>query len=166
MSPLDTVVNFNDNVTLACTAMGGPNNTYQWEKNGTIVGNDSILDLVAIDASYGGNYTCVVSNGAGTDSASTTLYVAPYIVTPLEKQTLTINGSNMTIYCNATGFPTPSVSWVDTLEVEVSTTSLLQFNPVIFGDEGVYHCVAKNEINKSAFNSTDETTLIGIIIQV
>ena len=161
VTPLDIIANFNDNVTLVCNAMGGPSNLFQWEINGTVVSNDSEVNLMATDASYGGNYTCSVRNAAGNDSASTTLYVAPYIVTPLVKRMLTINGSNLTIHCNATGFPTPSMSWVDTLGVEVSTTSLLQFNPVIFGDEGVYHCVAKSVINLSLFNATDETTLTG-----
>ena len=141
--------------------MGGPNNTFQWEMNGTIVGNDSKLTLIAIDASYGGNYTCIVSNAAGADSASTTLYVAPYIVTPLDKQTLAVNGSNVIISCNAAGFPTPTVSWIDPMGMEISTTSLLQFNPIIFGLEGIYRCVAENVVNQSTFNITDETTLTG-----
>ena len=81
--------------------------------NGNIIGNDSMLEVMDIDASSGGVYTCIVSNAAGSDSASTTLYVAPYIVTPLEEQTLTTNGSNVSISCDADGFPNPSVSWVD-----------------------------------------------------
>ena len=163
VSPLDIVVNLNDNVTLDCSAMGGPNNTFQWTKNGVIVGNENALNLVAIDASYGGNYTCMVSNGAGTDSVSTILYVAPYFVTPLENQTLTAKGSNVTVFCNVAGFPTPIVNWVDSLGLEVSNTTLLQFNPIVFGQEGIYHCVAKSVINKSTINTTDETTIIGII---
>ena len=145
--------------------MGGPNNTFQWEKNGTIIGNDSILDLVAIDASYGGNYTCVVSNVAGADSASTTLYVAPYIITPLEKQILgTVDGSSVNINCPAAGFPTPTVNWVDVLNTEVSSTPQLWFNPVAFGDEGLYQCIASADINGTNFAAIDETTLIRKII--
>lgn len=141
--------------------MGGPDNSFQWKINGTIVSNDSDFNLIAIDSSYGGSYTCTVSNAAGNDSASTTLYVAPYIVTPLENQTLTINGSNVIISCSATGFPIPSISWFNSLGLEISTTSLLQFNPISFGDEGVYYCMAKSVINQSPFNTTDEITLIG-----
>ena len=141
--------------------MGGPNNSFQWKINGTIVSNDSEVNLIAIDSSYGGNYTCTVSNAAGTDSASTTLYVAPYIITPLKNQTLTMNGSNVITFCNASGFPVPSIGWIDSLGLEVSTTSLLQFNPISFGDEGVYQCIARSVINQSPLNATDETTLIG-----
>ena len=141
--------------------MGGPGISFQWELNGTIIRNDNVVNLGVIDASYGGNYTCIVSNAAGTDSVSTTLYVAPYIVTRLEKQTLTAFGSGVNINCVTAGFPSPSVKWVDNLGLEVSTSSQLEFNPVLFGDEGVYLCVASAVINGTNFTATDETTLAG-----
>jgi hypothetical protein len=161
VTPPDIITNLDDNATLICNAMGGPNNSFQWTINGNIISNNNEVNLIAIDSSYGGNYTCTVSNAAGTDSASTMLYVAPYIVTPLENQTFTTNGSNVIIFCNTSGFPTPSTSWLNTLGLEVSTISLLQFDPVFFGDEGVYHCAAKSVINQSPLNATDETTLTG-----
>ena len=145
--------------------MGGPNTTFQWEINGSIVGNDSMLDVMDIDASSGGDYTCTVSNAAGNDSASTTLYVAPYIVTPLEEQTLTTSGSNVNITCDADGFPSPTVIWVDLMIAEVENTSLLEFSPVMFGDEERYCCVATAEINGMSFNATDETVLVGMYYQ-
>ena len=129
--------------------------------DGNIIGNDSILEVMDIDASSGGVYTCTVSNAAGSDSASTTLYVAPYIVTPLEEQTLTTNGSNVNISCDADGFPSPTVSWVDMTNAEVMNTSLLEFSPVMFGDEGLYRCVATAEINSMRVTTTDDTILFG-----
>ena len=160
LSPLNFISNFGDTISLVCTAMGGPGISFQWEMDGTIVGNDTVLDLVAIDASYGGNYTCIVSNSAGTDSVSTTLYVAPYIVTPLDEEILTANGSNVDISCEASGFPSPNVNWENMLGLEVSSTPQLEFSPVIFGDEGVYHCIASSEIKGTQFTSRNETTLI------
>ena len=129
--------------------------------NGSIIGNDSMLEVMDIDASFGGNYTCTVSNAAGSDSASTILYVAPYIVTPLEEQILTTNGSNLNISCDTDGFPSPNVSWMDMTNAEMMNTSLLEFNPVNFGDEGLYRCVATAEINGMHFTTTDDTILIG-----
>ena len=140
--------------------MGGPNNTFQWEKNGTNIGNDSILELMTIDATFGGDYFCIVSNAAGSDSASTTLYVEPYIIIPIEKNTLvTVGGPGVNINCLADGFPTPSVKWVDIVNVEVSSTSQLQLNPVSFGDEGLYRCIASVDINGTNFAAVDETIL-------
>ena len=141
--------------------MGGPGNSFRWEINGTVVVNDSTLTFVNIDASYGGNYTCVVSNAAGDDSVSTTLYVTPYIVTPLEEDISVVNGSKVNVNCDAAGFPTPTVNWVSMLEFAVSSTMLLQFSPVMFGDEGVYHCVAFSEINGTNYTTTDQTSLNG-----
>ena len=161
VSPLNTVFSQGDNIALICIAFGGPNNTFQWEMNGNIIGNDSMLEVMDIDASSGGNYTCTVSNAAGIGSASTTLYVAPYIVTPLEEQILTANGSNVNISCDTDGFPNPTVSWVDMTNTEVVNMSLLEFNSVMFGDEGLYRCVATAEINGLGFNATDDTVLVG-----
>ena len=145
-----------------CNALGGPNNSFQWEVNGNTIGNGSMLEVIDIDASSGGIYTCTVSNTAGSDSASTTLYVAPYIITPLEEQTLTTNGSNVNISCYADGFPNPTVSWVDMTYTEVVNMSLLEFSPVMFGDEGLYRCVVSTEISGLNFSVSNETILIGM----
>ena len=126
------------------------------------IGNGSTLLVTNIDASSGGSYTCFVSNAAGSDSAYTTLYVAPYIVTPLEEQTLTANGSSVNINCDVAGFPSPIVDWFDMANFRVSLTFLLQFSPVMFGDEGVYRCVSTADINGMTFYATTETTIVGM----
>ena len=120
-----------------------------------------MLEVMDIDASSGGSYMCTVSNAAGNDSASTTLYVAPYIVTPLEEQTLTTDGSNVNISCDADGFPSPTVSWVDMTNAQIVNMSLLEFSSVVFGDEGLYRCVAIAEIDGINFTAMDDTILVG-----
>ena len=156
------------NVTFECFGRGSSEseNIYQWWMDGNnnmILGNESTLLVVDIDASSGGNYTCKVRNAGAfeTGSASTTLYVAPYILTPLEEHILNANGSNMNINCDAAGFPSPTVNWVDSANIAVSNTSLLEFSPVVFGDEGLYRCVANTEINGIIFTATDKTTFVG-----
>ena len=158
----DMISTRGSNVTFNCSAMGGPQNSFTWMKDGVMVGNDTTLTVTDIDASSGGSYTCTVSNSAGNDSASIILYVQPYIVTPLEEQTLTSNGSEVNISCNAAGFPTPTVNWRDMEDMVVSNDSQLLFSPAMFGDEGLYRCVATAEINSMNFNATDETTLVGM----
>ncbi len=145
---------------LTCSTVGRFIDSYEWEKNERIVGNNQTLE-VTIDASSGGIYTCTVHNAAGTDSASTALYVEPFINMPLNIQILTTNGSIVNIDCDAAGFPTPNISWIDPLGFEVSSSSRLQFNPVVFGDEGLYTCVLTTEIVGMNFSAMDETTLIG-----
>ena len=156
------VTKFGDNVTLICSASGGPEISFLWDMNGeNIVGNDRTLNLVDIDASYGGDYTCIVSNTAGTDSATATLYVAPYFVTSLDEELLATNGSSVNISCDAAGFPAPIVTWESMQGVKVSNTSSLEFEPAMFGDEGVYRCVASTEIDGMNFIAMAETTLTG-----
>ena len=151
------------NATFNCSTMGSDEfeSSYVWMLNETVIGVGPTLVLMDIDASSGGNYTCVVNNTAGTHSASATLYVIPYIVTPLDEQIPVVNGSNLNISCTATGFPSPSVIWVNVTNMEVVDTQLLDFSPVLFGDEGLYRCVATSEINGTNFTVSDETTLVG-----
>ena len=119
--------------------------------------------MTNIDASSGGSYTCLVSNAAGNDSVSTTLYVAPYIVTPLEEEILTTNGSSVNISCDAAGFPSPNVNWIYLTNMQPLDSSVLRFGPVMFGDEGVYRCEATAVVNGMVLTaSTNETTLVGM----
>ena len=144
--------------------MGGPSLSFQWEMNGDIVGNDSMLNLVAIDASYGGTYTCTVSNSAGIDSISTVVYIEPYLVIPPDEQLLSSEGSTLNVTCVADGFPTPTVIWENSFGSIVSNSSQLEFDPVMFGDEGLYRCVAFSEINERQFEATAEATLFSKIL--
>ena len=156
------VFNQRNDIAFICDALGGPNNTFQWEVNGNIIGNDRILEVMDINASSGGVYTCIVSNAAGSDSASTTLYVAPYIVTPLDEQTLTVNGSSVNLTCEADGFPLPTISWDrNTTDITVSDDSELILSTVTFGQEGVYRCLVNVTINGVDYEDSDLTTVIG-----
>ena len=162
VSPLDPVFSQGNNIAFICSTMGGPSNTFQWEMNGNIIGSDSMPEVMDIDASSGGNYKCIVSNAAGSGSASTILYVAPYIATPPEEQTLTFNGSSVNLTCEADGFPLPTVSWDhSTTGAIVSDNSILIIPTVTFGQEGVYRCLANVIINGVEYEDSDITTVIG-----
>ena len=92
VAPSTPIINFEPQVAeidqtlvLTCTAEGGPNNTLQWYKDGTLLmgarsglsidtddayptsirSNLTIASLATDDL---GNYTCTVSNAAGTAS--------------------------------------------------------------------------------------------------
>ena len=142
--------------------MGGPNVTFQWETRGRIVGYDKVLKLANLNASYGGNYTCTVNNAAGSDSVDTTLFIEPYVVTPLDEIIITVSGSNKNISCDTAGFPSPDMKWVDSTNKEISDSPLLEFSPATFGDEGLYRCVITAEINGMNFTVIGETLLVGM----
>ena len=72
-----------------CSAQGGPNNTHKWTLNGIPINETDILDITTVShdtyststltidsvdaANHKGNYTCIVSNKAGTDTTSVIL---------------------------------------------------------------------------------------------
>ena len=131
-----------------CNGFGGPGNIYWWQVNGTDISgeNSSILIISNIEASDGGIYSCVVSNGAGEESAETFVYVYPYFVSqPSDQQTS--NGSTVVFNCDAEGFPSPDVLWqrVDGKSIRdeiVVTRKVLNISSVHYGDEGEYYCTA------------------------
>ena len=61
-------------VNLICSAEVGPNNMYEWIKEGELVFNMPVLHFPRIIGSDAGAYECVVRNAAGVGIASTTLY--------------------------------------------------------------------------------------------
>ena len=70
-----TVINAQRNTThtLMCSASGGPNNTYRWDRYGVMIGNSPELTIEIVTASVGGDYQCTVENSAGSDSATATV---------------------------------------------------------------------------------------------
>ena len=117
-------------------------------ENLTISSNESYskLTISNINATqHGGVYRCVVSNAAGNDSDDGTLNVRPVITVQPAGTILTVNGSSEQLQCLAVAFPAPEYRWekIENGVIEtVSNTSILMFNPVMFGDEGTYQCVA------------------------
>ena len=63
------------------------------------------------------------------ESTDITLFVAPYIVTPLDEQILAASGDFVIFTCEVDGFPSPAVSWFQIsatdMTTQVSSTSEL-----------------------------------------
>ena len=148
-----------DNVTFTCSSLGGPDNMFQWQKEGEDLPSESlsILTLTDVNATDGGLYTCVVTNAAGNDSSDITLNISPYFILQ-PNDTLTNNGDSLTLSCGAEGFPDPVYQWFrnDNEMIRSNLTgvnsNMLLFEPVLFGDEGGYYCTATS--NGIAVNST------------
>ena len=147
MTLSNTTVGVGDEVTLTCSAQGGPNNTFTWEHEGTLLNvTDTSFTISNITISDGGEYTCIARNVAGSGRASATLNILPRILTPPE-DVFTTNGSSIAFMCEAEGFPTPNVTW-QRVQMGFETVSLdrvYNITPVVFGDEGNYMCVATSD---------------------
>ena len=149
VSPLNMVFERGNNVTFNCTAEGGLGNTYQWQRNGTNLDNETMqtLAITQISVNDGDQYTCVVSNAAGNDSASTSLFVYPEItLNPVDVLNAT-NGTVRMLACDADAFPEPQYQWMRVSgnfsdNINGIYSDMLVFAPVLFGDEGEYFCIA------------------------
>ena len=149
VSPLNMAFERGQDVTFNCTAQGGPGNTYQWQRNGTNLDNETMqtLAITQITVNDGDEYTCIVSNVAGNDSASTSLFVYPEItLNPVSVLNAT-NGTVHMLACEAVSFPEPQYEWVRVggdfgVNVNGINSDMLVFAPVLFGDEGEYICNA------------------------
>ena len=166
VTPAVEIIAIRENVTFSCLAQGGPNNEYQWQHDGVDLMNETIdtLNIDNIGAANGGSYTCVVSNAAGNDSATATLYVAPTIVTQ-PADILTRNGTVVNFNCEAEGFPPPEYQWEKYNEtmgtfIRVGSDSVLEFSPAVFGDEGRYRCVA-SQLGTNRTDTSTEVILTG-----
>ena len=83
MPPGDVLTNSNSTVNITCSAQGGPNNMFEWSKQGVIVSNSDVLELTMVTGSDGGLYVCNVTNDAGSDTASTSV-IGMYFITCLK----------------------------------------------------------------------------------
>ncbi|KAF7399004.1 hypothetical protein HZH66_006901 [Vespula vulgaris] len=72
----------------------------------------SILTINSVNARHSGNYTCQISNVAGTAEHTTGLSVAVpprWTVEPIDQDAVV--GHGVSIACQAEGFPIPTVTW-------------------------------------------------------
>ena len=58
----------NEPAALNCMVSGGPNNTFMWYLDGELINETS--NILALSEVEGGEYTCQVSNAAGSENAS------------------------------------------------------------------------------------------------
>lgn len=146
-----------DDVTLTCSAQGGPDNTFEWQHEGIPINvTTASLTIPNISVSEGGDYMCTVSNTAGSGRFTATVFIQP-IIAAID-DIFTTNGSSIEFVCEVNGIPTPNVTW-ERVTVDgtltVSLTNVYNITPVEFGDEGDYQCVATSH----AGNASEIATL-------
>ena len=141
------VYNAGQDAILNCSAMGGPGNVFQWQRNGSDIENSSTLILSNVSAFTGGEYSCIVTNAAGNNTANLTLLISPTFTTQ-PANSITTAEAMATLTCVAEGFPAPDYQWsrVNGMGIRDGVNgrnmSMLVFSPVLFGDEGEYICSA------------------------
>ena len=72
----NTLYNQGEQLQLNCLSDGGPVLEYTWLLSDIIIANanTSTVTIDNVSTSHAGDYTCKVTNSAGTDSDSITVY--------------------------------------------------------------------------------------------
>ena len=156
IDPQNETFNYSESARLDCSANGGPNNIFTWFLNDTVIesgsnnitiASTSFTSMLNISSVYaprhGGTYTCMASNAAGSANISTDVFVSlRFLIRPAPVQLLVTNGDSHTFTCEAESYPVPMYTWRKG-DVTVGPTDYrYPFNPVVFGDEGEYKCIA------------------------
>ena len=156
-----------------------PQTNQQMPNSNTFISFLSIVDVSGMD---GGEYTCLASNEAGDASATAEIFVRPIILSQ-PTEILARNGEMASLFCDADGFPlfyqwqmlnsifdgvfesdggSASGSGGSGIEDnyvdrESATDSILEFDPIQFGDEGSYRCIAFNPVGTAISEATTVT---------
>ncbi|KAK1155520.1 hemicentin-1-like [Acipenser oxyrinchus oxyrinchus] len=148
-------------ITLHCEAEGVPEPEVTWYRNGLQLepGNGlqtsqhglEIQEAQVVDS---GLYTCKVSNLAGQVDRTfrLTVRVPPAVDGPFQQSLNRTLGTPITLLCEATGVPPPSITWLkDGAPIEnnaewrgMSGGSRLELGPVQLSHAGTYTCLARN----------------------
>ncbi|KAL2089466.1 hypothetical protein ACEWY4_014154 [Coilia grayii] len=150
-------------IQLKCKVTGNPLPAVTWYKDGrpvtsaagvTLLNRGQVLEVSRAQVSDTGAYRCVAISVAGTTELTHTLqvYVPPSISSEGGVVSVVVN-EPVRLECEATGVPTPSLTWLKDgspvtslaqgLQV-LSAGKLLAFSSALVSDAGRYTCVAVN----------------------
>ncbi|XP_064424807.1 neural cell adhesion molecule 1a isoform X4 [Latimeria chalumnae] len=183
---VNATADLNQSVTLTCNAEGYPEPEITWTKNlipikanGTkyrFSEDGSKLTILEIIQSDGGEYSCTAENKAGKEEKelSIKVFVKPK-VTYVENKTAMELEDHITLTCEASGDPTPSIKWRttnriftegeqaswtrpekhETLDGRIEVTgharvSSITLKDVQYTDAGEYTCTAMNPIGQDS----------------
>ncbi|ELV11507.1 Hemicentin-1 [Tupaia chinensis] len=148
------------NAILDCEVKGDPAPTIQWSRKGVDIeishriqqlGNGSLAIYGTVNEDAG-DYTCVATNEAGVVERSMSLTLqSPPIITLEPVETVTHAGSKVTLNCQATGEPRPTIAWSRQghsipwdERVRVLPNNSLYIAAAQKEDTSDYECVARN----------------------
>ncbi|XP_023225215.1 Down syndrome cell adhesion molecule-like protein Dscam2 [Centruroides sculpturatus] len=118
----------------------------------------SVIVIDPVDTTNSGNYTCIASNSAGSDSLSVLLHVeAPPVWRKEPSDLETSIGDEINLNCEAYGSPEPHIIWrkisdktTEKLNDEIKIKNgSLHIKSITEEDAGMYQCEASNNVGSS-----------------
>ncbi|XP_074833017.1 neural cell adhesion molecule 1 isoform X8 [Carettochelys insculpta] len=187
-STMNATANLSQSVTLVCDADGFPEPTMRWTKDGDLIarGDDnkkyhfnydgSELTIRKVEKHDEAEYTCTAKNKAGEQEATIHLKVfAKPKITYVENKTAMELEDQITLTCEASGDPIPSITWrtstrnisseekaswtrpekQETLDGRIvvhshARVSSLTLKDIQYTDAGEYVCTASNTIGQDS----------------
>uniref|UniRef100_H3DQE6 Neural cell adhesion molecule 1a n=1 Tax=Tetraodon nigroviridis TaxID=99883 RepID=H3DQE6_TETNG len=170
---VNATANVGASTVLACDADGFPDPVITWAHNGAVLESGDkyslnedgselmIKDVKKVDE---GEYTCTAKNKAGEKAQEVSLNVfVPPEITYLNNQTASEFQEHVTLTCEASGDPTPTISWSfanriftegeQSMDRNIvvrshARVSSLSLKDVQFTYAGQYLCTASNSIGQ------------------
>ncbi|RVE76542.1 hypothetical protein OJAV_G00010810 [Oryzias javanicus] len=141
-------------VTLTCSSDANPAASYTWFKDNRALLLGQEVHLSSIRSEDSGNYSCKSENKHG-QSSSIPLFLdvqypprIPSVSVSVFGQIL--EGSSVTLTCSSDANPAASYTWFKENQPLLLEDPHLTFRSVHRSDSGKYHCVAENELGKTA----------------
>uniref|UniRef100_A0A8C9R6U4 Hemicentin-1 n=1 Tax=Scleropages formosus TaxID=113540 RepID=A0A8C9R6U4_SCLFO len=161
--PEEVIVIVNKTTMLECHVDGSPTPKISWLKDNhhlipdsrhRLISNGRTLQVFNARVTDTGRYICLAENLAGSAEKSFNLnvHVPPSIVGTNPENVSVVVNNFVSLTCEATGFPPPTLSWLkERRPVQANTNALimpggrtLQIPRAKVSDGGKYSCVAMN----------------------
>ncbi|XP_078379818.1 hemicentin-1-like isoform X3 [Oculina patagonica] len=137
-------LNKEDTTSLNCTADGNPKPHITWIK---VSDNSSVSFPLAITGKENeGIYRCTADNGIGSPVSKDVSIIVHYPSSVVSFKNITdaIKGKTVTLFCNVSGTPTPSVSWTHVSSGKKQFSRTWVITDIKVDDLGQYRCDASN----------------------
>ncbi|XP_048588352.1 hemicentin-1 isoform X2 [Nematostella vectensis] len=134
-------------VQVTCSSKAKPAANHSLYLNGEIIAHSvsgGLGSTVRLNNSGSNVLRCDAQNKAGSDTETiNSIEIEGIPVITSKQSSLTFNnGGQAFLHCNATGYPTPNVTWIRLGDGRQWLGSPIVFSNISRGDEGVYRCTA------------------------
>lgn len=160
--PVSQSVTAGSNVTFTVVVAGTSPFSFQWRRNGANIAGatSATLNLTGVTSAQAGNYTCVVTNAAGSATSSAailTVNVPPSIVTPPASQTV-LSGANVSLSVVVSGTAPLTYQWQrNGVNISGGNGATLTLTGVTTNQAGSYLCVVSNLVGTATSSAATLT---------